>query len=469
MRPIFVVILILSTLQVIGQRIRPEIKKLAQAIEQREVLEAEYVGYGGVTTKHYKRFEQLRDKATFDELLQLLQNKNSVIKGYASWALADNRYPKLVEIFAEFLKTGESVTTMHGCIVSKDELAFEFYHRVLYQPYVHSNLSIEDSLFFQTQIQQLDSVLLYSNKEHDLRYQALSNNNGNPANYERIRHLAFNKKDINAIQALAIYRKSEDIESFKKLKEESFVAIAEFPDERFWEFISSYNVEDISLGYLIAISAFKTQESAKVLSQLYTTLSTDDIALLAQAVTKNYCAYYQSIILEIWENHKTIDINATKQIINDIPKKSANAFVNGLLLGGKFNFCEYYYDYDFDFGSSEDILPLMLEHVQNYQRASLLTICETNIKTADFTTLSDFLKCAKSNGLRQVSDEIIARLSQKNQAYEIFHLSDTYLTLNSGENYQLASILKSNQEDWDRGNWSDSFKKLFKENDLNID
>ena len=149
MRQVLVIILALFAFESSGQKIRPEIKKLAQKIEKYNELESDHVGYAGVTTDQYRNFEKLRDKATYDELLQLIEYKNSVVKGYSSWALADKKYPKLVDIFTEFLRTGESATTQHGCIVSEGDLASEFYSRVFYQHF-HNVLSVEDSLFFQS-------------------------------------------------------------------------------------------------------------------------------------------------------------------------------------------------------------------------------------------------------------------------------------------------------------------------------
>ena len=159
MRNIALVILTVYSFQVFSQKIRPEIKNLVEKIEKYNELQSKHVGIGGMTTVQYLNFEKLKTKATTEELLKLLNHKNSVVKGYTSWALVDNKYPKLSNILAEFLRTGETVTTQHGCIISTDELASEFYHRVLYQHF-ENEITEHDSLFFQSQIKQLDSVIL---------------------------------------------------------------------------------------------------------------------------------------------------------------------------------------------------------------------------------------------------------------------------------------------------------------------
>ena len=411
LKHILVIILTFFTLQVSGQKIRPDIKKLAQKIEKYNELESEHVGYAGVTTDQYKNFEKLRDKATIDELLQLLEYKNSVVKGYTSWALADKMYPKLAEILAEFLRTGETATTQHGCIVSEGELASEFYNRVVYQHF-HNKLTVKDSLFFQSQIQQLDSVILYGNNGKYLLRNALSNNNGNPKNYDRIRHLAFNDKNTYAIEALAIYQRKGDIADFKELKEKAFVAIANFPDNDFWDFLLLFKEKNQSKEYLMAISAFKTEESAKTLSDIFSKMSDENIKDLSEVITKNYCAYYQDLILEIWEKHNIIDIRATTQLIKDIPEAAAQSFSVGLLSNKDLNFVEY----DYDYGSNDKILPLMLDNINNFQNSQISSICEKNIKTAEFTTLGHFLTFVKDLNLTETSVEILERLQKKNQA-----------------------------------------------------
>ena len=81
----------------------------------------------GHTTIQYKNFIKLRAKATTKELLLLLKHKNSVVKGYASMALADMKYPKLYDIITPFLESRETVETQNSDIVSNQELSEIFY------------------------------------------------------------------------------------------------------------------------------------------------------------------------------------------------------------------------------------------------------------------------------------------------------------------------------------------------------
>ncbi|TDR25838.1 hypothetical protein [Flavobacterium cheniae] len=465
MRNIALVILTFYTFQVSAQKIRPEIKNLVKKIEKYNELQSEHVGIAGMTTDQYRNFEKLKNKATTEELLKLLNHKNSVVKGYTSWALADNKYPKLANIFAEFLRTGESATTQHGCIVSKDELAREFYHRVLYQ-YYDNKITEQDSLFFQSQIKQLDSVIFYGKNKTDLLSNALKNNNGNPKTYERIKELALKDKNIGAIEALAIYKREEDIPEFKKLGELAFFGIAKFPDPKFWDFLLSYKSKFESESYLLAVSAFKSEKSAGILTDILKNINEESISYLSEVITKNYCSHYQSLILSIWENYKIIDITATKLLINYIPEKASISFANGLLSNNDYRFLEF----DSDYGQSELILPLILENIKKYQNDKMLTICKVNVNSTKFIELATFLMFIKDNKLSETYEAILNRLQQKNIPFEIFHLTDTILSFkNPNDIEKIVSILKTKQEDWDSGNWSEHFRILFKEYNISID
>ena len=460
-----IVLIIFCSLTAFGQKIQPEIKKLAKKIEKYNELESEYVNYAGITTDQYRNFEKLRDKATIEELLLLLKHKNSVVKGYASWALADKMYPEMAEIFAKFLKTGETVANQHGCIMSEDDLATEFYDRVFYQHF-QNKLSVTDSIFFQSQILQLDSVILYRKRKHYLLERVLSNNDANPNTYERIKQLAKRKKNSYAIIALAKYGKQSDIPFIIKQGKASFSAISVFPDKEFWEFLLSYKSKEKSLNYFLAISSYKNDNALSVLNDIYINCNSNQVSELDEALIVNYCPLFQDLILQIWEEHKTIDVSITKRLINDCPKKSSKAFADGLLSDKKFNFIEL----DYNYGVSRLILPLMLQHISKYNSELMLSICNKNILTSGFTKLKSFLDIIKKNEITQTSNVLIQSLKERKQAFDIFHITETLLSFNNIETKkQITKILITNQKNWDWGNWSDHFRKLFKEFNIKID
>jgi len=473
------IIIILTTLSFQGsaQKLRPEIKDLAQRIQDRQLLDSEYTGKGGDTSDRYYNYLQLSSKANTDELVQLLQHRAAVVKGYASWALLDKKYPKLGDIFTKFLENGETVLTQSGCTLSQDELASVLYYRVFYR-YSPEEVPKNDSLFFQTQIIQFDSILINHKKENSLLSTALQHNNGNPKHYNRIRQLAFNNKNSDALQALAIYQRKEDIEAFKKFGEDAFASIALFPDDEFWDFLLSFKEHRQSDHYLMALAAFRSKKSAEVLSEtlpemkdsnadyVISGINDSSIENFSKAISKNYCIHYQDLILKVWEQYKVIDHNATTKLIQDIPEKAATSFSAVLLSDKALNFVEY----DPDIGTIHKILPKMLECIKTCQKSELLMICEQNIRIRRNIILEQFLEFVKDNHLTETSDEILNKLQQENLPHDIFYLTETILSFNIPENNEkVIALLKTKRKDWDIDHLSERFSKLFQTYGLKID
>ena len=458
---IFIFILLSSTMNATS---RPEIIKLVQKIEKYNRLDAEHVGFPGSTTEQYMNFIKLRNTATTEELLLLLNHKNSVVKGYASWALADNKYPKLHEILITFLQTGETVMNQSGCIGLKDELSNVFYYRVLYQKVVNK-LTTKDSLFYYTQLQKIDSVIIYSKTKTTLLNTALGNNNANLNTYLRIKELALNKNK-SAIIELAKYKKQEDIPLIIEFGENSLMAISHFPDNAFWGFLLKFKNTNKSYDYFSAIASYKDENALKLLSEIYQNCDSVEINNLDQSLVENYCTIYQNLILTIWENNGIIDFTATNRLVNDIPEKSSFSFANGLL-STKIN--NNFLEYTFNFEKKDSILPLMLNNISKYNKSSILKICNKYISTAEYLNLLSILDLIKKNNIVDTKPNLLNRLTSKNAPYEIFHISETLLSFKDSEsNKKLVLILKEKKEDWNRGNWAEAFRKLFSENEIYI-
>lgn len=465
MKQTIIFILTFLSFQIRAQEIKPVILELAQKIEKYNILESEHVGIAGETTDQYRNFIKLRDEATIDELIELLKFKNSVVKGYVSWALADKKYIALYEILTEFLITEEKVTTQHGCVIFEDDLASEFYSRVLYQ-YFHNKLTSLDSLFFKMQIQQLDSVILYSKKKNNLLSQALDNNNANPKTYDRIKELAKLKDNSSALVALAKYRKQSDIPFFIKQGKNSFLAISVFPDNAFWSFLLGYKSQEKSLEFFLAISSFKNKSAIGVLSDIYKSCNSVQLNDLDEALIKNYCVPYQDLILKIWENHKTIDLTITQRLIADCPEKASLGFAKGLQNNSEYNFIalsDYY-------GTKDSILPLLLNNVAKYNPILLIDICRKNIEYSKFMELATILNYVTEHQFSETIPEILERLNKKNYSFEIFHLTETLLSFENNEaNKELVKILTTKRDDWDSDNWSKHFRELFNEKNIKIE
>lgn len=465
---VFILILFSSTL--LGQEIRKEIYDLVQKIESVNILESEYVGYSGSTTDQYRYFDTLSKIATIDELLQLTKYKNPVIKGYASWALSNQKYPNLVAVFSEFLNTNEMAKSQDGCIVSDEKLSNLLYFHVFYDE-LYSSETETDSLYYLYQIQKMDSLLInnlflirktYKDtifKDY-LTFFVLSKNNANPKAYTQIKELAKIYNEPFVLSALAAYKISSDIPFLIQQGVRSFDAISVFPDSAFWNFLIQFQSSEFSKSYFAAIASYKNKDAITVLNDFYNRCNPTQILYLHEVLNNNYCPLYQDLILKIWENYNLIDYKTLEKLIIEIPEKSSESFAKGLLKK----------QIDYKVLEYKNIITPMLHHIKKYNNKKIVPICKKNILEANSSCLIEIIIFVDENKITKTKEVILQRLKEKNYAIEIYHLTETLLFFNNKKiNNQIKNILIANQKDWDWGNWSDSFRELLMEYNIEIE
>jgi hypothetical protein len=465
MKIIYLVLIAFAINNLQAQRLTPSTKAIVKKLRQYTELSDVYRGNFMDTAQQYHDYLKLRNTASTKELLKLTTNKNQIVKAYAGWALVDTRYDKPDTIFAYYLKTGDSVLTHEGCIIDYDKIANLFYYRFRY-PDMGTVHTKTDTLYFLHHIKKLDSVLLYSGTGSYLLEHALENNNANPSTYSRIRHLAINENNYLAKIALAIYKKDEDITDLINMGTGSFMAVSFFPHEKFWDFLLKHKDSSHSLEYFLAVSSYKNESAIKLIEDIYPNLAFKDIFPLQEALTKNYCPLYQDMILKIWKKNRIIEFSVVQKLANDLPEKASEAFVYGLLSNDRYRFATY----DHNYGSSDSILPLMLSTIKKYHPELLQDVVNSNIILAERQQLEQFLNCAETNHLTGTADNIIKKLDYDPIAYELFHLSKTLLSFkNSSYNEILIQKLYQDKGIWDWGNWSDSYRELFRNYNIKLE
>lgn len=97
------------------RKIRKEIRKIVVKIAEGDELHSEFIGYSGKTTRQYKHFERLIKKASLEEMVELTEHPQPVVRGYAFWGLAKKHYEDLEKIFIAHANDEELVFQMDGC------------------------------------------------------------------------------------------------------------------------------------------------------------------------------------------------------------------------------------------------------------------------------------------------------------------------------------------------------------------
>lgn len=103
------------------KEIRPEIEALRATLAAADVIYGRTTGAG--ETKAYKAFKKLVEKATIPELKILVKDKNTVVKGYAFWALVLRDRKAALLIKRKFKFSLKKVNTrLYGCIGDRFKL-----------------------------------------------------------------------------------------------------------------------------------------------------------------------------------------------------------------------------------------------------------------------------------------------------------------------------------------------------------
>jgi hypothetical protein len=171
-------------------------------ISDSNIVEYEHVGIGGWIGQNYRNFEELSKKANINQLKELLNHENPVVTCYSSWALIEKEYENLPEIFQILIEDNREVKTHSGCIISRDNLASEFYHR--YWNSVQMSSGKDEVLF------ELDKIVLkLENPDWLLLKRALDNRVYNEEFKNIIYNLGFEKNYKEAIFYLCNWHRSE--------------------------------------------------------------------------------------------------------------------------------------------------------------------------------------------------------------------------------------------------------------------
>jgi hypothetical protein len=96
--------------------LRPQIKKIVEAIAEENVLKSKGVGIAGTRTEQWERFEKLQNEATAEELVELTDHPNAVVKCYAFQALVTRKQADVFSVLVEHLTDMATVNTFQGCL-----------------------------------------------------------------------------------------------------------------------------------------------------------------------------------------------------------------------------------------------------------------------------------------------------------------------------------------------------------------
>ena len=92
-----------------------ELRQVVDAIASYNKVEDRAIGESAKPSEQYKRFEILYNRCTDNQLLFLINHRNSVVKAYVFWALSKRQYSD-IQVLADKIKNGKKlIRVQFGC------------------------------------------------------------------------------------------------------------------------------------------------------------------------------------------------------------------------------------------------------------------------------------------------------------------------------------------------------------------
>jgi len=134
-------------------------------LSKRHQIECKHVGFTNQISKSYSKYEKLKRKASYQELVGYSQSESSILRAYAHWALVEKFQDQYIELFEQALQDTTKIiircgdTSRPRTIASSAYILFmeskmNEYERGMDYPIYHEDKGIKN------QIALMDSLIL---------------------------------------------------------------------------------------------------------------------------------------------------------------------------------------------------------------------------------------------------------------------------------------------------------------------
>jgi hypothetical protein len=488
MRHLVTIIILTLTLNCFGQfhfdktKITRRTAQIVSKIEKVNEIMGSAVYYAGIRPAQYDNFTELQNSATEDELVELTNYPNGVVRCYAFWALTYKPNAYLLPIVIAHIVDTSSVNTQFGCIGSREKVG-DFFINLVTPQYVDLN----SKKLTPPEYDYLDSILVYTPNKLYAKENAISRTKLNETFYERVRELVLKENNQSALVILAKFKREQDIRLIlnNKLKGElydqlffTYKAISEFPDNSFLPLLKKPLYEAIDNGawstewreLYRAIASYKNDTALQLLKVPFTQTKHENIRqyhmdFIFGAVQDFYTPIYDELLWTMWENEKKINRKVFNLLYPTNPDKAFQLTKKTIQ-----NADDFYYlntgSYSEDEETPVNLLAVMLDTVLVRDRPYAIELINKNIREINvhqFATFADIaLKIKDTSFITSLFD----RLEKEWNAHIYLKATEALIAFNDKDiNKRIVEVSKKNpalKQDWG----GKEFIKLLKDNGI---
>lgn len=346
MKILLTIIILFTSLTSCGQStydessISKRTNKAVKKIEQVNELMGSAVYSSGMRPKQWDNFEELKKTATTQELIELTNHPNGVVRSYSFWALTHTKNADLLSIVKNHLNDNELVDTQFGCIGGR-EMVGDFFIQVMTPQYV----DLDSEKMSSKELAELDSLLIYQPNKLSARYSAINRAEPTENLYPKIRELVIEENKQSALVTLAKYQKEQDIEIIKNNRSENdkiesgyyhtYVAISQFPRPEFVLLLETNLNKTLDNTHYSnewrelykAIASYKDRKAVELLKIPFSKVEHQNIKeyhirFVYGAIQEFQDPIYNELYWKIWEEEGSISPEIYKYLFNENPSKT---------------------------------------------------------------------------------------------------------------------------------------------------
>ena len=462
-------------------KISKRTKKVVKEISKINELMSSAVYYSGMKPKQWDNFEELKRKATKEELIELTNHPNGVVRSYAFWALSVDKSVDLFQIVKKHLNDDELINTQFGCIGGQEKVG-DFFIQIMTPQYV----DLESNKLSKEEAKELDSLLIYHPNNLSARYDAISRAETTDKLYPKIRELVIKEKNPSALVTLAKYHKDQDIEIIKNYRDETdksergfyftYSAIKEFPNSEFLPLLENNLKNTLDNTHFstewrelyMAIASYKNEKSLELLKIPFTEVQHQNIKkyhieFVFEAILAFQDSIYDELLWRIWEEENQSSIDSYKYLLSINPSKAYELTKKELVEGYEVQNPEFTPDLS-DVEDSENYYEYLLNVITANDKELSNKIISQQIERANVHNLSLFT--SKVNRQEIFIEPLFNRLENAWNAHIYLNLIETLIEYKDDNiNKRILEVRKQNpnlNEKWG----GKALDKLLKENQI---
>ncbi|NII26933.1 hypothetical protein HB364_17720 [Pseudoflavitalea sp. X16] len=451
-------------------------------IEKVNLLMSSEVCDQGTRPPQCDNFSELQKKATTDELVELTNHPNGVVRCYSFLALSYDTAANLLPIAIKHIgDTALVITQLRGIRIA--EKAGDFFINVVTPQYG----DLKSKKLTSAEYDYLDSMLIYTPGILYAKANAISRARLTEAFYTRARELVLKENNQPALVMLAKYKRMQDIPIILNNKRNSgprnqlvftYKAISEFPHSSFIPFLRKnlYEAMD-TLSWRTeweelykAIASFKNDTALQFLKVPFTQVKHQvirqyHIGLVFEAMQAFYTPIYDELLWEMWGNEKRISPAVFRLLYPKSPEKAYQLTKETIQNADDF----YYINSTTDSDEEEtfvNLLDVMLDTIIVRDKTLAVELINQNIRVINVHQFPAVV--GKALKLKDTSfvASLLARLTREDYPPVFLKAAETLIAFNDQRiNKRIVEVSKRNVN-LRIGRGGQDFAKLLEENNI---